>query len=77
MLRFGDRQFYLDWWNSTSFNVYYRTWNTLVQDWLYTYIYRDLYKVIIYLRLNRDFFYLHLSSFSFLVKNSDHCANSA
>lgn len=46
MLRFGDRQFYLDWWNSTSFNVYYRTWNTLVQDWLYTYIYRDLYKVI-------------------------------
>ena len=45
MLRFGDRQFYLDWWNSTSFNVYYRTWNTLVQDWLYTYIYRDLYKV--------------------------------
>lgn len=46
MLRFGDRQFYLDWWNSTSYNVYYRTWNTLVQDWLYTYIYRDLYKMI-------------------------------
>ena len=46
LLRFGDRQFYLDWWNSTSYNVYYRTWNTLVQDWLYTYIYRDLYKVI-------------------------------
>jgi len=42
VLKFGDRQFYLDWWNSTSFNMYYRTWNTLVHDWLYTYIYRDL-----------------------------------
>ena len=45
MLCFADRQFYLDWWNSTSINAYYRTWNTLVQDWLYTYIYQDLYKV--------------------------------
>lgn len=43
LLNFGDRQFYLDWWNSTSFNEYYRTWNTLVHDWLYNYIYRDLY----------------------------------
>ena len=45
MLRFADRQFYLDWWNSTSFGNYYRTWNTLVQDWLYTYIYKDLHAV--------------------------------
>jgi len=45
MLKFGDRQFYLDWWNSTSYNKYYRTWNTLVQDWLYSYIYLDLCKV--------------------------------
>lgn len=46
MLCFADRQFYLDWWNSTSINAYYRTWNTLVQDWLYTYIYQDLYKIL-------------------------------
>ena len=45
MMRFGDRQFYLDWWNSTSYNNYYRTWNTLVQDWLYSYIYHDLYAI--------------------------------
>ncbi len=45
LLSFGDRQFYLDWWNSTSYNMYYRTWNTLVHDWLYEYIYRDLYQI--------------------------------
>ncbi|RNA41655.1 sterol O-acyltransferase 1-like isoform X2 [Brachionus plicatilis] len=46
MLRFGDRQFYLDWWNSCSFNTYYRTWNTLVQDWLYNYIYVDVNRLL-------------------------------
>lgn len=45
MLRFGDRTFYSDWWNSTSYQKYYRTWNTIVHDWLYAYIYRDLIKV--------------------------------
>jgi sterol O-acyltransferase len=30
-----------DWWNSTSFSAYYRTWNVVVHDWLYTYIYKD------------------------------------
>uniref|UniRef100_A0A3B1K817 Sterol O-acyltransferase 1 n=1 Tax=Astyanax mexicanus TaxID=7994 RepID=A0A3B1K817_ASTMX len=41
MLRFGDRMFYKDWWNSTSFANYYRTWNVVVHDWLYYYVYRD------------------------------------
>ncbi|KAI1891941.1 hypothetical protein AGOR_G00148890 [Albula goreensis] len=41
MLRFGDRMFYKDWWNSTSFANYYRTWNVVVHDWLYNYVYRD------------------------------------
>ncbi|KAF5892310.1 sterol O-acyltransferase 1 [Clarias magur] len=41
MLRFGDRMFYRDWWNSTSFANYFRTWNVIVHDWLYYYIYRD------------------------------------
>lgn len=45
MLRFADRMFYKDWWNSTSFSNYYRTWNIVVHDWLYTYIYKDLYKL--------------------------------
>ncbi|XP_068171826.1 sterol O-acyltransferase 2 isoform X2 [Antennarius striatus] len=41
LLRFADRMFYKDWWNSTSFTNYYRTWNVVVHDWLYYYGYRD------------------------------------
>ncbi|XP_061833765.1 sterol O-acyltransferase 1 isoform X1 [Nerophis lumbriciformis] len=41
MLRFADRMFYKDWWNSTSFANYYRTWNVVVHDWLFHYVYRD------------------------------------
>ncbi|XP_056656599.1 sterol O-acyltransferase 2 [Monodelphis domestica] len=41
MLRFADRMFYRDWWNSTSFSNYYRTWNVVVHDWLYSYVYQD------------------------------------
>jgi len=43
MLRFADRMFYKDWWNSTSFAAYYRTWNVVVHDWLYTYIYKEIF----------------------------------
>ncbi|XP_044851062.1 sterol O-acyltransferase 2 [Mauremys mutica] len=43
MLRFADRTFYKDWWNSTSFATYYRTWNVVVHDWLYYYVYQDLF----------------------------------
>ncbi|KAK1896960.1 Sterol O-acyltransferase 1 [Dissostichus eleginoides] len=42
MLCFADRMFYKDWWNSTSFANYYRTWNVVVHDWLYYYVYRDI-----------------------------------
>lgn len=31
-----------DWWNQSTFSSYYRTWNVLVQDWLYTYVYKDV-----------------------------------
>uniref|UniRef100_A0A8C2XC40 Sterol O-acyltransferase 2 n=1 Tax=Cyclopterus lumpus TaxID=8103 RepID=A0A8C2XC40_CYCLU len=41
LLRFADRMFYKDWWNSTSFANYYRTWNVVVHDWLFYYGYRD------------------------------------
>ncbi|KAF8795743.1 Sterol O-acyltransferase 1 like protein [Argiope bruennichi] len=46
MLRFGDRMFYDDWWNCTSYAKYYRSWNMVVYDWLYSYIYRDMYVVL-------------------------------
>ncbi|KAL3311818.1 hypothetical protein Ciccas_009597 [Cichlidogyrus casuarinus] len=42
LMTFGDRLFYKDWWNSRSFSTYYRTWNVVVHDWLYTYIYLDV-----------------------------------
>ncbi|XP_056093571.1 sterol O-acyltransferase 2 [Rhinichthys klamathensis goyatoka] len=45
MLRFADRMFYKDWWNSTSFANYYRTWNIVVHDWLYYYGYRDFIRL--------------------------------
>ncbi|XP_043938137.1 sterol O-acyltransferase 2 [Protopterus annectens] len=41
MLRFADRMFYQDWWNSTSFSNYYRTWNVVVHDFLFYYVYQD------------------------------------
>ncbi|KAG8035143.1 hypothetical protein G9C98_001633, partial [Cotesia typhae] len=44
LMRFGDRLFYQDWWTSVSYDKYYRTWNIVVYDWLYTYIYRDFYE---------------------------------
>ncbi|KAF4580981.1 diacylglycerol O-acyltransferase [Ophiocordyceps camponoti-floridani] len=39
MLRFGDRAFYDDWWNSESLGAYWRTWNKPV----YTYFKRHVY----------------------------------
>ncbi|KAL0119828.1 hypothetical protein PUN28_007927 [Cardiocondyla obscurior] len=47
MLRFGDRLFYKDWWTATTYHAYYRTWNTVVHDWLYTYIYKDMYEIVV------------------------------
>ncbi|KAH0945911.1 hypothetical protein HN011_002871 [Eciton burchellii] len=46
LLQFADRMFYKDWWNSTSYRAYYRTWNVVVHDWLYTYIYKDIYEIL-------------------------------
>uniref|UniRef100_H9GKU6 O-acyltransferase n=1 Tax=Anolis carolinensis TaxID=28377 RepID=H9GKU6_ANOCA len=46
MLRFADRTFYKDWWNATSFPAFFRTWNVIVHDWLYYYIYQDLLWVL-------------------------------
>ncbi|XP_018399382.1 PREDICTED: sterol O-acyltransferase 1-like [Cyphomyrmex costatus] len=47
MLQFADRMFYKDWWNSTTYHVFFRTWNVIVHDWLYMYIYKDLYEIVL------------------------------
>lgn len=46
LLHFSDREFYKDWWNSTTYAAYYKTWNTVVHDWLFTYIYKDTYEYL-------------------------------
>ena len=34
ILRFGDREFYRDWWNSTTIDQYWRLWNIPVHKWM-------------------------------------------
>ncbi|VDL75273.1 unnamed protein product [Nippostrongylus brasiliensis] len=46
LLRFGDRQFYMNWWNADNMAEYYRNWNLVVHDWLYAYVYRDISQMI-------------------------------
>ncbi|KAK6113293.1 MBOAT membrane-bound O-acyltransferase family protein [Brugia pahangi] len=46
LLRYSDRQFYLNWWSSKSMAEYYRFWNLVVHEWLYAYIYRDISQMI-------------------------------
>mmetsp|Transcript_5151 Transcript_5151/g.17980 ORF Transcript_5151/g.17980 Transcript_5151/m.17980 type:complete len:200 (+) Transcript_5151:2-601(+) len=37
--RFGDRQFYRDWWNATTIADYWKLWNIPVHKWLARHIY--------------------------------------
>ncbi|XP_015118994.1 sterol O-acyltransferase 1 isoform X2 [Diachasma alloeum] len=46
LLKFGDRMYYKDWWNSVSYGSFYRNWNVVIHDWLYTYIYKDFYEIV-------------------------------
>lgn len=32
-----------DWWNQKGYKSYYKTWNIVVQDWLYQYVYKDIH----------------------------------
>jgi sterol O-acyltransferase len=42
LMLYGDRHFYDDWWNVSSFGDYYRKWNIVVHEWLHHYIYQDV-----------------------------------
>jgi diacylglycerol O-acyltransferase-1 len=42
LTRFGDRQFYLDWWNAVSFRDYWQKWNQPVHQWLLRHLYKPL-----------------------------------
>ncbi|GKY96977.1 hypothetical protein MPSEU_000656600 [Mayamaea pseudoterrestris] len=39
LLRFGDRVFYKDWWNSSEVSAYWRLWNCPVHYWLIRHLY--------------------------------------
>ncbi|KKK18159.1 hypothetical protein ARAM_004527 [Aspergillus rambellii] len=42
VMRFGDREFYTDWWNSPSFGVYWRSWNRPVYTFMKRHVYMPL-----------------------------------
>lgn len=42
LLRFGDREFYTDWWNSGSVGTYWKTWNKPVNHFMRRHIYAPL-----------------------------------
>lgn len=42
LMRFGDREFYTEWWNSPSVGVYWRTWNKPVYHFMRRHIYSPL-----------------------------------
>ena len=42
VMRFGDREFYTDWWNSPSVGMYWRTWNKPVYQFMKRHIYSPL-----------------------------------
>ncbi|KAJ9518496.1 hypothetical protein QJQ45_018593 [Haematococcus lacustris] len=39
LLRFGDREFYKDWWNSSDVGSYWKQWNLPVHKWLLRHVY--------------------------------------
>ena len=42
VMKFGDREFYTDWWNSPSVGTYWRTWNKPVYQFMKRHIYGPL-----------------------------------
>ncbi|KAI4123564.1 MAG: hypothetical protein LQ347_006105 [Umbilicaria vellea] len=42
IMRFGDREFYTDWWNSPSVGTYWKTWNKPVYHFMKRHIYSPL-----------------------------------
>ncbi|KAF1387877.1 hypothetical protein PFLUV_G00084470 [Perca fluviatilis] len=42
LLRFGDREFYKDWWNSETVTYFWQNWNIPVHKWCLRHFYRPL-----------------------------------
>ncbi|XP_023933327.1 diacylglycerol O-acyltransferase 1 [Lingula anatina] len=59
LLRFGDREFYRDWWNSESVNEFWKNWNVPVHRWATRHLYKPM--------VSRGFNKLYASIVVFLV----------
>ncbi|KAI0984961.1 hypothetical protein GJ496_010075 [Pomphorhynchus laevis] len=46
LLKFGDREFYLDWWNASCPNEFWRKWNIPVHRFAHLHVYRPLLNLI-------------------------------
>ncbi|PSC71143.1 Diacylglycerol O-acyltransferase 1 [Micractinium conductrix] len=57
ILRFGDREFYKEWWNATTVGEYWRLWNQPVHKWMLRHVYFPL------LRAGTPKFYAGLAVF--------------
>lgn len=44
VLRFGDREFYRDWWNSESVTYFWQNWNIPVHKWCLRHFYKPMLK---------------------------------
>ncbi|KAM9015772.1 LOW QUALITY PROTEIN: diacylglycerol O-acyltransferase 1 [Ara ararauna] len=44
LLRFGDREFYRDWWNSESVTYFWQNWNVPVHKWCLRHFYKPMLK---------------------------------
>ncbi|XP_070576065.1 diacylglycerol O-acyltransferase 1-like [Ptychodera flava] len=42
ILRFGDRQFYRDWWNSETITYFWQNWNIPVHKWSHRHLYKPM-----------------------------------
>lgn len=42
IMKFGDREFYTDWWNSPSVGTYWRTWNKPVYQFMKRHVFSPL-----------------------------------
>ncbi|XP_043923648.1 diacylglycerol O-acyltransferase 1 [Protopterus annectens] len=44
LMRFGDREFYRDWWNSESVTYFWQNWNIPVHKWCLRHFYKPMLK---------------------------------
>ncbi|KAL8732938.1 MAG: hypothetical protein Q9181_003772 [Wetmoreana brouardii] len=64
IMRFGDREFYTDWWNSPSVGNYWRTWNKPMYHFMRRHIYSPL--------LGRGYSYVFASAMVFVFSGLLH-----